>query len=247
MRYGVALLLPILGPSSALGVVTLGPEAGVTSLHGDGVNRMNERLEDSEVMTVGRNHTVALDWGVSARWFDKTMNRAGVVAVSRSSDTVAAKGVGASTESVLSSTEVLAGYQMRLFPFANTIITPLSKGWSGRHLFILGGPLVGLDQVSHTYRLESRLDDTEIRYSASSLHGAGGAELLVGYPFTEQIHLLIGGRLLYSVPLQTKSSVQSFRVRQEDLRFRASDLEVERLTGSTIQSWSASATIQVGI
>jgi hypothetical protein len=247
MRRGAIILQLALSSSSALGVVTLGPEAGVTSLRGDGVERINSRLSDTDVMTIANSHDVALGWGISAHWFNKTLLRTGGLSIAHSSDSIRAKGIGASAQSDLTSLSLLAGYQMRLFPFSTTTVTPLSNGWSGRHIFVLGGPLFGLGQIAHSYTLESRLDDTEIAYTARSIHGTGGAELSVGYLLSNQIQLLISGRATYSLPLHTESSVSSFRVRQEDLRFRASELEVDKLTGSTLQTWSASAGIQVGI
>ena len=120
-------------------------------------------------------------------------------------------------------------------------------GPAANRLFLLGGPLTGITTVQHSFKLTSVMDDTAIDYTSKSTHLDAGAQVTAGYLLTKNLQLSLNGRAFWGTPLNTDSTVNEFTVKKQDLRFRSSELEIDKLTGSAFGSWSCSAGIQFSL
>jgi hypothetical protein len=232
-------------PICAMGAVTLEPEAGMQGLSGKGITLMNERLSESDVLSSAKTHGNAYGWGLNARFSNKEFNRNISISYFNSVDAISASGLGTKASSQVSVAQTLAGYHWRIFPIRPMQISSAPQAGASNRIFVFAGPITGITSLKHTYKLDSALENTSVDYNAESLHLSAGAELNAGFFVWQRLQIVLSGKSFWGMPLTTESTVSTFTVNNQDLRFRAAELEAGKLTGSNITSWSCTAGIQV--
>lgn len=225
--------------------ITLEPKVGSQWFRGNGFSIMNSRLSESSTLKVTQTHDSAYGWGLAARYSNKEFNSTFGISYFGISDLIEIKGLGTSVSSKVSITQALLDYQWRLFPARPMQISGQTQSGIGNRIFVFVGPIAGITSVKHSYKLLSSLENKQVEYEAQSLHLTTGAELSSGFTVLKRLHILLSGKIFFGKPITTESGVSNFAIDNQDLRFRAADLEVGKLTGSNITSWLCTAGVQV--
>jgi len=228
-----------------MAAVTFEPEAGIQGLRGKGISLMNERLSESDVLSVARTHGNSYGWGLNARFVNKEFNSNISISYFNSSDNISASGLATQTSSQMSTKQALAGYHWRVFPMRPMQISSIRSAGVSNRIFVFAGPITGITSLRHSYKLDSALENTLVNYNSQSLHLNAGAEINAGFFVWQRMQIILSGKSFLGMPVTTESTVSTFMVNNQDLRFRAAELEAGKLTGSNITSWSCTAGIQI--
>lgn len=232
--------------NDAYAQVFITPRADVTDYTSASVDLMNKRLGNSNLLPQASQFGRAISYGFQLgytpppyRWYYTLSYFQTKEAFSSSN---AAK---TSIEADYFIRSALFGAGIRIYPLEERKLVRSKKPkdrYKNRLFLDLHGKFGGM-MTSHNFSLQSPNDNTKVIYATTSIHHIYGAELNAKYLLTENFDFSTYAGYYFTGRAASTHSLNSFVVRGEDLRYKAKDLQLKKLTDSPLQIWQVGAGI----
>jgi hypothetical protein len=229
--------------SASYGYFGISPVASSLKISSKGFESINQRLGNSTILKVNENHGAGISWGARGFYLAKNLNWISHVQVETHRHEISSKGVGALLASRVNLVNALGSVEWRLYSTKG--FSPQSaRGFAPlKRLYLTAGPALGVTTLDHNYHLESRLDNSEITYASHSILATLGLQASLNSALTPSLHIGLGVKAFASKATSTHAETSHFQLGGANLMYKSSELEVDKLTNSTLFQASASASL----